>query len=203
MPDNANYSILGVGDRRWALYASFITVVGIGLAVFTAGWAIYEYYQEQEEQRVKFTLTVIESWEEHGYRKAYGRLREAYAKFEEGLSDTERELTGKNPDIQANILRNFARSIEERPDAKECLDVEECPDIEGSVRDVMYFFNRLALCVKAGICSVDTARHFFDDTISSFLDVYRPYIEPNMAAFPGGAQTVFELSATLNGKAGQ
>jgi hypothetical protein len=189
MSDDANYSILGIGDRRWALFASFITVVGVGLAIFTAGWAIYEYHQEQEARRVQYTLTVIDSWEDHGYRAAYGKLREAYAAFADELSDAERALAENNPDIQANIVRNFVRRI------------EVSPEIKGNVRDVMYFFNRLVLCINAGICSVGTAKHFFDDTISSFLDVYGPYIEPNMSDFPGGARTVFELSVTLNAQA--
>lgn len=186
MADDGGYSMLGLTDRRWALYASFVTVVGVSLAIFTAGWAIYEYRQEQEARRVQFTLSVIDSWEDHGYRLAYGKLRQAYVNFTDGLSQAELELAANSDTAKANIERNFVRIV------------EADTHIEDNVREVMYFFNRLALCIEAGICAISTSKRFFDDTVKTFLDVFGPYIERHMSDFPGGSQTVFDLSSALN-----
>lgn len=186
MSDDAGYSFLGIDDRRWALYASLITVVGLGTAIAAAGWAIYEYRQEQEARRIEYTLSVIDSWEEHGYRLAYGKLRRAHAAFIDGISAAELELAAQSDTAKANIMRNFTRMV------------GADPQIAENVREVMYFFNRLALCINAGICTTSTSRHFFDDTVSTFLEAYGPYIEQHRDDFPGSSQTVFDLSAMLN-----
>lgn len=186
MPGDADHSILGINDRRWALYASFITVLGVAMAIVAAGWAIYTYVQEQEARRVEYTLSVIESWEEHGYRLAYGKLRRAHETFTDAISAAELELAAQNETARANIIGNFIRMV------------EADPQMDENVGEVMYFFNRLALCLDAGICALSTSRHFFDDTVSTFLEVYGPYIERHRDDFPGRSQTVFDLSARLN-----
>lgn len=181
-----DHSFLGFSDRRWALFASIVTVIGIGSVMATRAWAIFEYRQELEARRIQYTLSVIDSWEEHGYRLAYGNLRQAHARFTDSIPRSELDVAAESDIARANLARNFVRVIE--------ADAELAED----VREVVYFFNRLAICLDAGVCSFATSSRFFDDTVRTFLGVYRPYIERHKADFPGGAQTVFDLSPMLN-----
>lgn len=90
--ESSRYSFWGLSDRAWALLSSVVTVLGMGLGLFGVFWAIFEYRDNQEARRTEYTLSVIESWEEHGYRVAYGNLRQANETFLKEVSRAEMDL---------------------------------------------------------------------------------------------------------------
>ncbi|MGC4026753.1 MAG: hypothetical protein QM744_17425 [Mesorhizobium sp.] len=167
---------LGQSDSNWAAIADIVAVLS---AIIAGGFAVNEYFENKETKRVENTLALIQIWEDREYGEAYSRLRKAYTQFEATIP------TSNSVDVQ-NLEAQFV-SLIEKSDGR-----------SDDVRKVMTFFNRLALCVNGSVCSQETAKLFFDDTISSFLDVYRSYISRHANDFPGRAQSVYDLSLQMN-----
>jgi VanZ family protein len=168
-------SFFHVSDAGWSLRSSIVTVVTFVGAVGGIFWAIFEYRESQETERTKYTLTLIETWEMQGYRQAYGELRKFYTAFIETVPPADRRTAETSGHARDNLLQSFNRR-----------------------REVVYFFNRLGLCVSASLCSKETAAVFFNDTVQSFLDAYGPYIESSKETLPGRGTTLVDLSRELN-----
>ncbi|WP_261330362.1 hypothetical protein [Rhizobium leguminosarum] len=132
------------------------------------------------------TLTLIETWETQGYRQAYGELRKFYTAFIETVPPADRRTAETSGHARDNLLQSFNRRIAQEPARQE------------QVREVVYFFNRLGLCVSASLCSKETTAVFFNDTVQSFLDAYGPYVESSKETLPGRGATLVDLSRVLN-----
>ncbi|MGO8506155.1 hypothetical protein AB9F35_32165 [Rhizobium leguminosarum] len=179
-------SFLNVSDAGWSFLSSIVTVVTFASAMGGIFWAVFEYIEKKETDRTKYTLTLIETWETQGYRQAYGELREFYSTFLETIPVADKRMAETSGHAKDNLLQSLNRQIAQEPTRRE------------QVREVVYFFNRLALCVNASLCSKETTAVFFNDTVQSFLDVYGPYIESNKETFPGRGATLVDLSQELN-----
>ncbi|WP_261334960.1 hypothetical protein [Rhizobium leguminosarum] len=147
---------------------------------------VFEYIEKKETDRTKYTLTLIETWETQGYRQAYGELRQFYSTFLETIPVGDKRRADTGGHAMDNLLQSLNRQIAQEPARRE------------QVREVVYFFNRLALCVNASLCSKETTAVFFNDTVQSFLEVYGPYIDNNKETLPGRGVTLVELSRELN-----
>ncbi|MGO6968421.1 DUF4760 domain-containing protein [Rhizobium leguminosarum] len=179
-------SFLNVSDAGWSFLSSIVTVVTFASAMGGIFWAVFEYIEKKETDRTKYTLTLIETWETQGYRQAYGELREFYSTFLETIPVADKRMAETRGHAKDNLLQSLNRQIAQEPTRRE------------QIREVVYFFNRLALCVNASLCSKETTAVFFNDTVQSFLDVYGPYIESNKEIFPGRGATLVDLSQELN-----
>ena len=182
----AGLSFFYVSDNGWSLLSSIVTVVTFVGAVGGIFWAVFEYRESQETERTKYTLTLIETWETQGYRQAYGELRKFYTAFIETVPPADRRTAETSGHARDNLLQSFNRRIAQEPARQE------------QVREVVYFFNRLGLCVSASLCSKETTAVFFNDTVQSFLDAYGPYIESSKETLPGRGATLVDLSRELN-----
>mgnify|MGYP000194573399 CR=1 FL=1 len=74
------------------------------------------------------------------------------------------------------------------------LRAEENADAFG---EVVYFFNRLGLCVEAALCSRKTAEIFFEDSLDSFLEVFGGRIDRLRETRPRYGEAMLNLHAAV------
>lgn len=164
-PADEERSLLGLSAPQWSLAANLITVFSLGFVIIGAAFAWMEYRGSQERFRAEQTLAMIDQWESGNYRAAYIRLRETTRDFYNTVPTAQVALAASDRDAQTALDKHLYRqAFGDQLNAT-------------AVSDVVYFFNRLALCVSTDICSFDVARAFFDDTLSTFLNCYRSYLE--------------------------
>ncbi|TBY13529.1 DUF4760 domain-containing protein [Rhizobium laguerreae] len=179
-------SFLNISEAGWSFLSSIVAVLTFVSAIGGIFWAVFEYIEKKEMDRTKYTLTLIETWETQGYRQAYGELRQFYSTFLETIPVGDKRRADTGGHAMDNLLQSLNRQIAQEPARQE------------QVREVVYFFNRLALCVNASLCSKETTAVFFNDTVQSFLEVYGAYIDNNKETLPGRGVTLVELSRELN-----
>ena len=142
--------------RALTFSATFAALGGIILGVF-------EYHQRGRMVQARETMQQIDVWDrENGARDAYRALARDVALKRATITDEERELASQDADYRKNLSLSVTREILALPENTERLET------------VVYFFNRLSLCVQADLCDVKSAQVFFDDTLISFLDVFGP-----------------------------
>lgn len=180
------YRFLGATAEGWQLSSNIVTTAGILLAIIGAGWVIFEYYSNAADERNRYTFRLIDSWERQNYKSSYSDLRELYAAYLTQLPEEQRQLAETKDIARENVIGGFNKTLASNNDAKR------------KIRDVAYFFNKLNLCLDADLCSDETATIFFNDTVKSFFEVFKPYLSDNQDDMPGGLAAVEALSARLN-----
>ncbi|QWW69810.1 hypothetical protein [Rhizobium sp. WYJ-E13] len=177
---------LWVRAESWEIWSQAVTTAGILIALVGAGWVIFEYYNNAADERNRYTFRLIDSWEREEYKKSYWELRERYTGFLVQLPKERIETAETDEKARREVIEKFNASLESNDEAKR------------QIRDVAYFFNKLNLCLDADLCSDETATIFFNDTVKSFLEVFRPHLEANQRDMPGGLPALEALSARLN-----
>jgi hypothetical protein len=170
----------------WELLSNIATAAGIVIAIIGAGWVLFEYRNNQADERNRYTFNLIDSWEKQAYKAAYWDLRESYTGFLAQLPKERVERAETDDGIRRGVIAAFNASLEADSDDKR------------KIREVAYFFNKLNLCLDADLCAKETATVFFNDTVKSFLEVFGPYLDKNDADLPGGKAALDALSARLN-----
>ena len=166
-------------DRRmfglplWFLdgVANAITIVGALSVVF----AVYQYIASQEAGRAKETLNMIEIWETRSYSKSFDRLRDDLLKFWEEVPAQDVELAKTNARAATNLRKAMVSRVLSSEQATEDFD------------KVVYFFNRLGLCIEAKLCSKRTATVFFDEPFQAFMSNFSPVVSSRRDDLPGYA----------------
>ncbi|AJY46830.1 DUF4760 domain-containing protein [Martelella endophytica] len=161
-----NERLLGIAHWRWSLLSNVITVLGALSVVF----AVYQYSATIEANRAEKTLEMIVEWRDAGYRADFLSLRQSLMTTIEEMSADGRSAERRRDDI---VSRSLARD-----------------GVDSAFDNVIYYFNLLGLCVEANLCSDETARVFFDDTLENFLQFFGPEIIARRDALPGYGEGV-------------
>ena len=172
--------------ESWEVWSNAVTTAGIIIAAIGAGWVLFEYYNNAADERNRYTFRLIDSWERQEYKKSYWDLRELYTGFLAQLPKERIERAETDERTREDVIAKFNASLESDNEARR------------KIRDVAYFFNKLNLGLDADLCSDETATIFFNDTVKSFLEVFRPHLEANQHDMPGGLPALEALSARLN-----
>lgn len=175
---------LFIESWRWEAIGGFVSVLGVIAALF----GIYEYYQRVEATRASETLALIDIWETRGARDAYGRLSGEVAAQFAAVPKADMDAAGRDERLASRVTGKVAtRVLETGENAK-------------AFEDVVYFFNRLGLCVEAKLCSGHTAEIFFDDTLTSFLNVFGGQIEERRKTTPRYGEATLDLAKGFAGR---
>jgi len=144
--------------------------------------AALQYLDAQKTERASRTIELIDRWERpvFGALHAYRRLGEDFqVAFEaKGAED----LAKLSPEAAMDHLRQAAL---QRPFAAHDFD------------EVVYFFTRLSLCVEAEVCDAKTAKSFFEDTLTSFLENFGPTIKERQSLDKHFGEAVFSLQERM------
>lgn len=161
----------------WDALGGFFSVLGVLAALF----GIYEYKQRVEASKASETLAMIDVWETRGARAAYERLSNEIAAGFAEVPAADMAAAANDPAL-ARVVSNKVAAI--------VLRKQENADAFG---EVVYFFNRLGLCVEASLCSQKTAEVFFQDTLDTFVDVFGGQISQMQESRPRYAEAMLEL----------
>lgn len=173
-PRDDDRRLFGVPAWRWTALSAVAAALG-GL------FAVYQYAASVEAARAKQTLEMIDRWRDDGYRDRFLELRDRTV---EVLSLVpEDQMAAAASDV--TLARNLRRNVADRAIA--------APEDLATFEEVVYFFNLLGLCVEAKLCSRQTARVFFDDTLQNFWSVYGEEIKARQQDAPGYGEGVTYL----------
>lgn len=182
---------LRVRAETWEIWSQAVTTAGILIALAGACWVIFEYYSNAADERNRYTFRLIDSWERQNYKAAYSALRDRYTTYLQQLPKEQRDLAETDETARKNVITKFNASLASDNDP-------ETNNAKKEIREVAYFFNKLNLCLDADLCSDESAKIFFNDTVKSFLEVYGPYLLVETEDMPGGLAAIETLSARLN-----
>lgn len=161
----------------WEALGGFLSVVGVLAALF----GIFEYKQRVEASKASETLALIDVWETRGAREAFDRLSGEIAAGFADVPAADMAAAAKDPAVARVVSDKVATIV---------LREEKNADAFG---EVVYFFNRLGLCVEAALCSRKTAEIFFEDSLDSFLDVFGGRIERLRESQPRYGEAMLDL----------
>ena len=161
--------------RALTFSATFAALGGIILGVF-------EYHQRGRMVQARETMQQIDVWDQQGgARDAYRALARDVALKRALISEEDRALASTDADFRNNLRLSVTRQILELPENVDRLET------------VVYFFNRLSLCVEADLCDVVSAKVFFEDTLASFLDIFGPALTMIAEDQPGYTAALVQL----------
>jgi len=183
--DNSEAQAKGEREHRflfidvwwWDALGGFFSVLGVLAALF----GIYEYKQRVEASKASETLAMIDVWETRGAREAYERLSNEIASGFADVPAADMSAAANDPALARTVSDKVAAIV---------LREEENAAAFG---EVVYFFNRLGLCVEASLCSQKTADVFFQDTLDTFIDVFGDQIDKMRESRPRYGEAMLEL----------
>lgn len=182
MSETSERKLLGLAVWRWEAFSYLITTLGALGIVF----GVYQYLEQLEANRARETLAMIEIWETRGYREEFDALSGDIFAYWNNVPEQDLALAKANQRAAANLRKAFYREM-----------IDKSASNVKRFERVVYFFNRLGLCIEASLCSADTARVFFGDTIAAFLSNFEPRIAEKRETLPGYADGVFLLRDEL------
>lgn len=151
-------------------------------AAFGVTIAALQYLDAQQSERASRTIELIDRWESpvfgalHSYRRLGEDFQAAFdAQGGEGLANLSTEAA----------MDHLRRAALMRPSAVHDFD------------QVVYFFTRLSLCVEAEVCDSRTAKSFFEDTLTSFLENFGPAITERQSLDKHFGEALFSLQARM------
>lgn len=183
--DDNQPRLFGITIRQWGGLKDLFTIVGVVLAVGTGISGLYQYMNKLEADRAEETLKMIDSWETRGYREDFNALRVEVVAFLDAVPDAEMRTAQQSAKASENLKGKLYRDVVGSASARKRFD------------NIVYYFNRLGLCIEARLCSKRTARIFFDDTLENFLSVFQSLIEKEREATPGYAEGLIVLEKEL------
>ncbi|MEC8294414.1 MAG: hypothetical protein VX083_13050 [Pseudomonadota bacterium] len=154
------HRFLGLDAWRWGVLSSFVSVLGI----FGVLFGIYQYTMQLEAQRADRTLEMIEQWRDDGYRASFVALSDEVATLLASVPAADLAAAKATPRAAANLRSKVLRRVLGKAENQQRLDT------------VVFYFNKLGLCVEARLCSTKTTEIFFGSTVEGFVDVFGPEI---------------------------
>lgn len=165
--------------RRRANIAQTIVAAG---AVAAAVIAAFEYNRQKETARAEQTISYVELWETGGYQADWRKLRSEWNDYLSRVPDNQQAAAKGNPDRERRLIEMFlstagASKLSKQSGASENSDAHTEKSRLKALHNLTYFFNRLHLCVEAGLCSPTVTKTFFGGQIGSFIDTFEPWLQ--------------------------
>ncbi len=157
-------------DRDWRMLLYAWAGMAVRLAIiFTLGFSVFQYLANQEQKRVEQTMALVELWESKDFQQAQRALKERLAalnaKYDNLLSatpsPTEEQVFRQRIGIEAMTPEGGAMPV---------------ADFNDNFDRIVYFLNRLSICVEGKLCSRDVADAYFRDYAVSFWSYFAGYI---------------------------
>ncbi|ESY50523.1 MULTISPECIES: hypothetical protein [unclassified Mesorhizobium] len=163
-------------DRDWRMLIYAWSGLAVRLAIiFTLAFSVFQFLANQEQKRVEQTMSLVELWESKDFQQAQRALKERLsslnAKYDNLLSatpsPTEERVFRQRIGIEAMTAGGGTMPI---------------ADFNDNFDRIVYFLNRLSICVEGKLCSRDVADAYFRDYAVSFWSYFAGYIEKERKA---------------------
>lgn len=138
--------------------------------LFFAGGVILTFAQYRaylHDQKVEFSYQHVQEWEDKGYKAAYEDMI--------SLVRTSEELALKQmPEELAEEMSVLELRQAQVNSAMQALADE--PEIRPQLHQLVYFFDKMSVCVERDLCDPELLREFFRDQVLSFTGYARTYV---------------------------
>ena len=147
--------------KNWTtILVSWFSLLGL---VSAGAWTVLEYLERREKASVATVFERLQQFESGDLREAFFRIERAW------IGNYEQIREAKQRD--ANSSSNSSHLLSSR-----ILDLVESEKLAFDLRRVMYFFERLAVCVDAGICDRVVTYRLLGEQALSIRNNYYPYL---------------------------
>ena len=166
---------LGVPISVWDGLAGLFTVLAVLGGIAGLILAYFELAQRREAARAEATLSLLDVWESktQGSTSYLGAFRMLDARVTARLDDVPKaDLNAARADdtMRAALYARATREVMADPEAQRAFE------------DVVYFFQRLAICVEANLCDRGATLAFFEGPMRSFSLTFAAPIAERRAA---------------------
>jgi hypothetical protein len=151
---------LGFGLSVWSGIQGLVAVLGALLAVAGILWGVFEYRGKLEADRAREALNLLDVWETRGYLEQYRALDERVQAVLAEAPAADIAAAEADPAIRAVLYAKAAQTVLQSAEARKEFEA------------VIYFFERMQICVAADLCATDATALFFEDTLASFAEVF-------------------------------
>lgn len=152
-----NDKVFGVRKKYYEVGAAIATMLGVVAIIF----AFYQYLAQIEASKADRTIALVDLWTGGEVHNAYMKLDDGVSKLMDAMTEQERSDVAKSTDDQRKALR-LQLGVKAAAD----------PEVTAALVEVEFFFNRLAVCVEANLCSQAVVRTFFADTLTDLMGSY-------------------------------
>ena len=163
-------------DRDWRMWLYAWTGLAVRLVIiFGAIFTVYQFLDQREQRRSQETLGLIELWETADYQDAQIAVRQRLVELNEQYSG----LLGANPSAEEMALYQERIGLEAVNGEGGKLPKEQ---FQQKFDRLVYFLNRLAVCVEGNRCDAEMARTYFHDYAASFWRYFAGYAQTQRKA---------------------
>ncbi|MAM10258.1 MAG: hypothetical protein CML23_07290 [Rhizobiaceae bacterium] len=168
---------------KWEALAGVVAAIGLMVAVPSFLFGIAQYSWHLEGERARETLEMIDLWEVRGYQDTFSHFTEDVEELLAEIPTDELQMAAQSERAANNIRLKIAEALLSKGENEEHFD------------KLLFFFNRLGLCVQAKLCSIRTAETFYSGTLNNFVDFFMPYILSKQDSLDGYAEPTLWLEA--------
>lgn len=157
--------IFGLRMSVWSGIQGLVAVLGAILAISGILWGIIEYRGKLEADRARETLDLLDVWETRGYLEHYRSLDERVQAVLATVPSADIAAAETDPALRAVLYSKTARTVLRSAEARKEFEA------------LIYFFERMQICVDADLCAAKATYLFFEDTVASFVKVFLEPLE--------------------------
>ncbi|RWC95546.1 MAG: hypothetical protein EOS32_12280 [Mesorhizobium sp.] len=163
-------------DRDWRMLAYAWSGLLVRLVIiFTLLFSVFQFLANQEQKRVEQTMALVELWESKDLQQAQRALKERLA----ALNTKYDNLLGANPTPTEEQVFRQRIGIEAMTGDGGTMPLADFSD---HFDRIVYFLNRLSICVESDLCSRKVADAYFRDYAVSFWSYFAGYIDKQRKA---------------------
>ncbi|MGR3271788.1 hypothetical protein DU478_05380 [Thalassococcus profundi] len=175
MPAEHERRFLGVPISIWDGLAGLFTVLAVLGGLIGLILAYFELAQRREAARAEATLALLDVWEgaTQGGTHYLNAFRALDARVKANLDEVpQADLDAARADdtMRAALYARVTREVMDDPEAQRAFE------------DVVYFFQRLAICVETNLCDREATLAFFGGPMRSFSLTFSAPIANRRAA---------------------
>lgn len=175
MSEDSN-RFLGLPVWKWDGVAGFVSLVGLIAVIAGGALGIIELKARAESAQAKATLELLDVWETRGYLEDYRALDGRIQAVLSTVPAADIEYARGDLNAEKTLYRKVAAQVLSDPKA------------QAEFENLIYFFQRLHLCVAADLCSHDATKAFFDSTMTSFARAFAAEIASRQDVQPDYAE---------------
>ncbi|UVK40459.1 hypothetical protein LHFGNBLO_001927 [Mesorhizobium sp. AR10] len=163
-------------DPDWRMFIYAWSGLAVRLAIiFTLMFSIFQFLANQDQKRVEQTMSLVELWESKDFQQAQRALKERLA----ALNAKYDNLLSANPTPTEEQVFRQRIGIEAMTASGGDMPLADFSD---NFDRVVYFLNRLSICVDGKLCSREVADAYFRDYAVSFWSYFAGYISKERQA---------------------
>lgn len=167
---------LGLPVWKWDAIQGVVAAMGAVAVILGAAWALFEYTDRTEATRAQATLDLLDVWETRGYLAAYQSLDHRFQTVLATVPAADVDAARNDPEIAAVLYDKITARVLTDSTAQTEFD------------DLVYFFQRMHICVQAKLCSQSATNSFFDTTLDSFARTFAAPLAARAGGLPDFAQ---------------